>query len=391
MAILDRDSKATGKTSYQVLIDRRDPVTGERKRVTIGTFRTKKEAKKAERDALTERDRGTFLAPDRTTVGEMLDHWLEVDVPRTVKPENRVAYESVVRKHLRPAFGSVLVRRLTVEQVERFYADLQGAGYSSSHIKKCHMRLSAALRLAARWGIVASNVCDVAKPPKLTYKQSQVWTPEDVQAFLVIAERDGMHPYWLLAVETGGRTSELLGMSWQDVNFKRGTVHLGRQVIRLLKGTPIVNQAPKTEAGARTIRLTKYTLNELRAYRTRWLERKLAAAEWENPDELIFCTASGRPINARHVGRSFERLVKKAGVKRITPHEMRKTHITATVAAGANLKAVAARVGHRDPTTTLKTYAQLVPQMDDELMEIVETVIPHRKKRDEQPDRSAEG
>lgn len=382
MAILRRDSKSTGKTSYQVLIDRRDPVTGERNRITVGTFRKKSDAEKAERDALTERDRGTLLAPDRTTVGELLDRWLEVDVPRTVRPENFVAYESVVRKHLKPAFGNVLVRRLTVERVESFYAELQARGYSSSHIKKCHMRLSAALRLAKRWGLVAENICDVAKTPKLRYKRPEVWTQSEVAAFLDIAEHDAMHPYWLLAVETGARTSELLGASWRDVDFERGTIRFGEQVVRLLNGTPIVKQDAKTEAGRRTIRLTPNTLAELRAHRTRWLERKLAATEWENPHHLIFCTASGRPINARHVRRSFDRLVKRAGVKPISPHGIRKTIITSAVAAGANVKAVAARVGHRDPTTTLKTYTQLVPQMDEDLMKIVESVIARRKKHD---------
>jgi integrase len=380
MAILKRVSEATNKTSYQVMIDRRDPATGQRKRVTIGTFRTKKEAEKAEREAMTERDRGTLLSPDRTTVSELLDRYLEVVVPRTVRPENIVSYESIIRRQLKPALGAVRVRSLTVEQVELFYASLQAAGYSSSLIRKCHMRLAAALRLGQRWNIVAENVCDTAKPPKLAYKQPDVWTPHEVRAFLDVAEGDILHLYWLLAVETGARTSELLGVSWNDVNFERGTIRFGQQVVRLLHATPIVKQDAKTETGRRTIRLTPDMLAELRAYRTGWLARKLAAPDWDNPHELIFCTANGRPLNARNVRRSFDRLVKAAGVKPISPHGIRKTHITATVAAGGNIKAVAARVGHRDVSTTLKTYTQLIPQMEEDLMEIVETVVPRRSK-----------
>jgi integrase len=358
-------------------------------------------AEKAERDALTERDRGTLLHPDRTTVGELLDRYLEVEVPRTVKPENRQEYDVVIRKHLKPALGAVQVRKLKVEQVDRLYADLQAAGKSSSLIKKCHLRLSAALRLAKRWNIVAENVCDVVTPPKMTHKAPSVWTPDDVAVFLHEAASEDADtgkanhphwPYWLLLVETGARTSELLGVTWDDVDLKRGTIRFGARVVRLLKGTPIVKQDAKTEAGRRTIRLTAGTIAELKAHRTVWLEMKLAAGnpDW-NPDNLIFCSASGRPLNARNMRRSFDRIVHAAGVKPISPHSVRKTHITTAIANGANVKAVAARVGHRDITTTLKTYTALTAAMDEELMSIVEAVVPHRMKIQEQPNEAEQG
>ena len=132
---------------------------------------------------------------------------------RTVRPENIPAYEIVIRKHIKPALGNVLVRKLTVEHVERFYGDLQARGYSSSLIKKCHMRLSSALRLGKRWNIVAENVCDIAKPPRVTYRKAWVWMPTEVEAFLGVTARDALYPYWLLTIETGARTSELLGVS----------------------------------------------------------------------------------------------------------------------------------------------------------------------------------
>lgn len=369
-----------GKNRWLVRVESPDPVTGKRRRVTVGTYPTKREAEREHAKAITQRERGSLLVPDRTTVAELLDRYLEVEVPRTVRPENVVNYEVIIRRHVKPALGAIPVRRLTVEQVDTFYSDMQAAGYSSSLIKNAHLRLSAALRLAKRWNVVAENVCDHAKPPKMTHKRPDVWTPEEVRTFLDVAEDDGLHPYWLLAVETGARTSELLGVSWQDVNWERGTIRFGQQVIRLLHGTPIVKQDAKTEAGRRTVRVTTDTLAELRAYRTTWLERKVAAPEWENPHDLVFCSASGRPLNARNVRRAFDRLVQDAGVTPISPHGLRRTHITHTIGAGANLKAIAARVGHRDLTTTIKTYQQLTAGMEDELMTIVEAIVPRQKK-----------
>lgn len=368
-----------GKPQYRVRIATYHPVTGKRQNLTVGTYRTKREAEGEERKAIEQRDRGTLLQPDRTTIGELLDRWYEVEVKRSVKPENQQEYRIVIDKHLKPTFGSVKVRKLKVEQVEQFYADLQAAGKSSSLIKKCHMRLNSALKAAVRWNLVAENICDVIKPPKLTYKQPTIWTPEETVAFLDAAESDPLAIYWRLAVETGARTSELLGITWDDVDLDRGTLRLGYQVVRLLRGTPFVKQDPKTEAGRRTIRLTADMIADLRAYQVMWNARKLAAHEWDNPQGLIFCSLRGRPLNARNLRRSFDKLIKVAGVTPVPPHSIRKLHITSTIAAGGNLKAVAARVGHRDLTTTIKTYQQLTAGMDDELMAIVATVTPARK------------
>ncbi len=236
--------------------------------------------------------------------------------------------------------------------------------------------------MAQRWKLVPENVCNFIQPPRVAYKRSEVWTRTEVAAFLEVAERDRLYPYWSLAIETGARTSELLGVSWEDIDFDRGTVQFGHRVVRLLKGTPIIKRDAKTEAGCRTVLLTSDMIADLRRHRTEWHERRRIATEWDNADQLVFCTASGRPINPSHVRRSFNRLVGEAGVKPITPHSMRKTHITAAVAAGGNLKAVAARVGHRDPTTTLKTYAQLIPQMEDDLLDIVSQLVPRKARSD---------
>jgi integrase len=182
-----------------------------------------------------------------------------------------------------------------------------------------------------------------------------------------------MHPYWVLAVETGARTSELLGLGWADCDFERGTLTIGRRAVRLLKGTPIFKEGAKTAAGRRTVRLTEGMLTALREHRDRQQARRRTAPDWIEND-LIFATSSGRPVSPTHVRRAFDRLVSQAVVKRLTPHGMRKSHITALIAGGANIKAVAARVGHRDITTTLKTYTALTSSMQDELHQLVESL-----------------
>lgn len=177
MAIRRRQPKAGGKPRYQVLIDQRDPVTGRRNRQVVGTYPTKREAEKAEAQAITERERGTLLRPDTTTVGELLDEYLRVEMPRTVRPENRLPYASIIRNHLKPTLGSVQARRVAVEHVEKRLAEMQDRGLSSSLMTKTRMRPSSALKLGMRWGIVATNVADLAKAPKISYRKAGIWTP----------------------------------------------------------------------------------------------------------------------------------------------------------------------------------------------------------------------
>jgi integrase len=173
-------------------------------------------------------------------------------------------------------------------------------------------------------------------------------------------------------VETGARTSELLGLGWSDFDRERGTITIGRRAVRLIRGTPILKDGAKTAAGRRTIRLTETMAAALTAHHE-WQQKRCESPEWIDSD-LIFATATGRPVNPAHVRRSFDRLVHHSEVKRLTPHGMRKSHITALIAGGANIKAVAARVGRRDIATTLKTYTALTASMHDELHQMVESL-----------------
>lgn len=364
-----------GKSRYTVRVETTEAMSGERQRVTVGTFATRKLAELAEAKALTEREKGTLLTPDTASVGELLDEYVRLELPRTVRPENRQPYESIIDRHLRPALGTIPASKLSVEHVERLLGDMQRAGYSSSTITKARMRLSSALKLGVRWNVVARDVATIAKPPRITYRKATIWTPSEVARFLRTARQDTHWVFWLMLVEAGARQSELLGLTWHDVQLERATVRLGRKTVRLLRGTPVVKDGGKSAAAGRTIGITPATVEELQAYRTRWLERKLAAGSGWNPDELLFTTRDGTPLSANNMRKVFDRLVATAGIPAITPHEVRKTNVTLALAGGTSPKAVAQRVGHSDARVTLETYDQLTAGQESRLMEIMAAIV----------------
>src|SRR5215213_6197149 len=169
--------RSSGKPHWRVRIWVDDPSVRKPKLQTVGIYASKTEAQREGARAVEQRQRGALLQPTDMSIGKLLDLWLEQELPKTVRPENQENYHIIVNKHLKPALGSIRVQRLSVQAIEAFYARLSEAGYSSSLIRKCHQRLSSALKLARRWGWITENPCDAAAVPKLTHKDPEVWTP----------------------------------------------------------------------------------------------------------------------------------------------------------------------------------------------------------------------
>lgn len=375
MAILRRVSKATGKTAYQVMVDRHDPVTGERKRVTIGTFRLKKEAQAAERDALTQQERGTLLDPNKTTTAEMLEAWL-LTKHGEITGQSVRDYEIIIRKHVIPALGNIPVQKLTAPRVQAQYGTWAEQGMSARMIRGCHMRLSQALRQAVRFGIVGSNVCDSVTPPKLGRSKADTWNGEEAAAFLDLAITDSMHPLWHLLLLEGMRRGEALGLRWRDVNWDRGTAHIVQTVApnKADRGRAMIQDRTKTLAGARSVRLTARTLAALREHRTAQVARRLAAADWQDHD-LIVCTSKGTPINPGNVARSYDLLILKSGLRRIRVHDLRHTHATLLLLEGVAAKVVSERLGHASIGITLDLYSHVLPDMQDDAADAIERAL----------------
>ncbi|MBA2469217.1 MAG: Arm DNA-binding domain-containing protein, partial [Chloroflexia bacterium] len=145
MAIVQRIDK-DGKRRWQVRIAVRD-ANGKRQNRTIDTFATKKEAQRAEREALSARDRGAVIGPDRLTVAELVDGWLALKAPAVSKNSAR-DYEGVARLHIKPAVGSIRVQRLSGETLQAAYTGWREAGLSPAMIRKCHVVVSQSLDLA---------------------------------------------------------------------------------------------------------------------------------------------------------------------------------------------------------------------------------------------------
>jgi len=375
-----KKTRAKG-TVYEVRVDTGGAGTGEKRRQRSRTFRTRKEAQVALTAWLGEIEQGTAVEHSTRTVCDVLRDWLLMDARPTLRPYSYASYEQVVRTHLLPALGSIPVQKLTAERVQRFYTDLLATSGSAHLVKRCHMHLHQALKMAVRLGVVARDVTEATRPPRYRSPEMRIWTIEEATRFMETARRLGRYgPIWTLSLTTGLRRGELLGLRWMDLDLDAGALHV-RQVITRHRGPTGegIHQAyagpPKTASARRAVSLPAFVVAELRAHRAVQVAHRLAIGSLWIDHDLVFTSARGEPLHQVMLYREYNRLVAAAGVPRIRVHDHRHTHASIVLAGGGSVKALAERLGHADAGLTLNTYTHSARVHHDEIASGMDTLF----------------
>ena len=382
---LFKDIAKDGTVSWRVRVDMVDPVTGKR-RQPQRTYKTKREAEAGLAQWLVEIERGTVVEASKMTVGEYLQQWLTTSAQHRVRPTTFESYRKLVRSYILPALGAVPLQRLTPAQVQAFYATQltraragrNGGGLSPRTVRYLHAILHRALKEALHLGLVARNVTDAVAPPKDARPPIKSWDVGDVQRFLAVTMDDHRYsPIWLMALHTGMRKGELLGLRWQDVDLDARVARV-RQALSAVKtdeGYTLTFGEPKTRSGRRTIALDAICVAALREHRARQRERRLALGPRWREGDLVFANDVGGPIDPMNLYHRFIALTARAGVPRLPFHGLRHTHATLLMKAGVHPKVVAERLGHADITLTLSTYSHVLPQMQQQAADVFAEAI----------------
>lgn len=370
---IERRPQKDGTVRYRAVVWLPPTATDKPERKT-GTFRTKKEAEAARNEWQAAADNGQAVPNSALTVEEVCEAWLTMQRPR-VKPGTLEHYEHALNRFVVPHVGKLAAQRVRPTTIDALYAVLREKGASEQTIHRVHQRLKQVFDYAAKRRVVAHSPMQHIDAPTIRPAAPTVLTAPHIRRFLAFAAEDGYAPLWLLLLQTGLRRGEALGVRWQDLDLERGKLSV-RQCVESLRGLPHM-QTPKTAAARRTISLFPESVTALKAHRTRQLEWRLQAAEWEDND-LVFCTDTGKPVAPTNALRSLKTIQQKANAKaetdkerdavlpRFDIHDLRHTHASHLLRDGWDVVRVSRRLGHANPAITMGIYAHLITDERDD-------------------------
>jgi integrase len=299
-----------------------------------------------------ESDRG-IPRPDRASkVGEYLDYWLASVAKPAIRPTTYAKYETMVRLYLRPGLGRHRLDRLSVPTAQAFFNSRLSAGDSVAKVHVMRVVLSAALTRAMREELVSRNVARLVTLPPAPAHDRRPWSVDEARRFLQATRRDPLHAAFTFLLAYGLRRGEVLGLSWDDVDFDQGVIHVRRQVVRA--GGRLHLGPVKTTAGVRELPLLEIARKALVEHEAKQLLGN-SVSEWDH-EKLIFTTASGRPVEPRNIARSFERIVRKAALRPIRLHDLRHTTASILKKLGVSPRDAMVILGHSNISVTLGIY-----------------------------------
>jgi integrase len=337
----------------------RDELTGKRKQKTVSGFRTKKEAEKACAEMISQIENDNYREPSKMLFKDYLKQWLE-SKSTTIKKNTYENYVRHVDNNIIPHIGNLPLSKITPLDISNLHVHLlKEKGLSESTVGDVHKVLKSSLEQALAWDYVTKNVATNVKKPKIEKKEIKVWDADQSNAFLKVAKTNRSYIAFLLALTTGMRQGEILGLRWKDVNFEEGTI----QVVQTLSHDgKELSAGAKTQTGNRVIRIDETTIKELREHKKTIAADKLAAVEYKSLD-LVIPTSVGTPMTPRNLMRTFYNLLEKSKLPKIKFHDLRHTHATLLLKNGEHPKVVSERLGHADTRTTMDIYSHVLPTL----------------------------
>jgi integrase len=363
--------------TYQFAVMR----NGQRRTVSKGGFRTKRECQDSLTEALSAYATRGYNEPSKATLAQFArEDWL----PRRksqIRSSTWESYRDSLEGRVLPHLGDVPLRDLTPKMIAELYQHLLATPGRDSNRAKLSKRtvaytarvLRAALADAVRQGAIPRNPAEAVDPPKPDQREMRYWTPEQARAFLESVTGDRMEAAWRLLLATGLRRGEALGLKWSDVDLDAGKLSVRRTLVAV--GYRIEWSTPKTKRSSRTVDLDAGTVAALRRHRTRQLEERMLWGEaWQDAD-LVFTREDGSSTHPQTLSAAFERAVKASGLPSIRLHDLRHSSAVTALAAGIPTKVVSERLGHSSTAITTDIYQHVTETMQRDAADRIGAVL----------------
>lgn len=346
-----------------------DPGTGKQIQRSI-SGKTQKEVAQKLKAALAALDSGTYIAPCKMTVGEWMDIWSKQYLGG-VKESTVAAYNATIRTHIKPGIGAIRLDALDTHLVQSFYNGLREPtkdrdAISPKTVKNVHGILHKALQQAVANGYIRFNPTNSCILPRVEKKELQPLDEAETKLFLDAVKGHRFELLFTFTLFSGLREGEALGLTWDRVDFMRGTILISKQLQKEKKAGGEFRLVSLKNDKPRRITPAPWVMQLLRDRKLQQYEhREKAGAAWSNPMNLVFTNELGGNLIPQTVVRHFKEIVTSIGRPDARFHDLRHSYAVASLRSGDDIKTVQGNLGHATAAFTLDVYGHVTKQMQE--------------------------
>lgn len=365
-----------GKNSYRLTVAEGFDLSGKPMIHRKTVHGTKKDAEVELAKFVTEVQNGLVVDGKSLRFSEFTEIWKRDYGSKELAPTTYKRYCRILETRLLPYFGHFYINKIRPTDIMKFYDLLEKdtqlvrkSGNNGAKTKKPlsgktilehHRLLRAMLHKAVYWQLIVANPAERVQAPKARKPKRKSYDDEQTKILLENLEKLSIEETKykvaiILTVFTGVRLGELMGLEWQDVDFKNGIISINRSS-QYLSDMGVFTKTPKTESSIREIAIPEFIISLLEEYKLWYEEQKSIYGElWTNSDRL-FVQADGKPMHPSSISKWFVRYVSTIGLPVINFHGLRHTNASLLVAQNVDIAVISARLGHAQISTTLDFY-----------------------------------
>lgn len=343
---------------------------GKRKQKKKKGFKTKKEANAYLRENEVAIHNGTYIEDTGQTFGKHIMDWVKL---KDYKPQTLQTNLYNINKWIIPNLGDIKMSALTPKHMNDLVALMKKHDLKPASIQRVFVLVRDSLTYAVDLDVIKKNPAERTILPSIRSSEPYIWNKEEVAKFFEAAEslRPSLFITYYLAYYTGCRQAEILGLSWSNVNFEQNYIKINQATI--LNGKEIAKSL-KTESSRRVIGLPDFVMDKLREHKAFIDEQKEKYGDAYSDLDLVVCTKLGNPFDRNHVRKRMKQIADSVGLPHMKFHAWRHLHGSLLLEKGVNFKKISSRLGHANPSTTLRIYSHVTEAMEREVVGKLEDI-----------------
>ncbi|MFC5647645.1 tyrosine-type recombinase/integrase [Paenibacillus solisilvae] len=345
---------------------------GKRKQIRRRGFNSKREANDSLQLLQREVHDDEYIKQNNKTIAEFMNYWLENI--RVLECEATSYYNNTLylKNHIAPRIGSTKLQELSAMQCQEFVKSLHDDGFARNTIDRVCTLVKLALDKAIEYKLVKENKMRNVTLPKKTKRQITVWTVDQINQFLNFTKERRYYCVYAIALLTGMRQGEILGLRWKDIDYEKKIISVRQTLTHYGKE---IKDSTKTISGERNISISEQLIIVLKEQEQRYIEFKKNTMNINDMDLVIFNLKDGSTVFPSNLTKSYMKDVERSGLPHIRFHDLRHSHATMLIQQNINVKVISERLGHSKVGVTLDVYSHVLPSMQQEVAERLDNII----------------